>query len=96
MKICTRCKVSKSIENMRKAHKGTVAAQCNACCNEVKKLRKVKLKELAKISLETAKEEKKIKVIVAKRTFEFTSYVPEQVWTRNNGNVHIQSRGYQC
>jgi uncharacterized Zn finger protein len=84
-KLCKKCGVVKPFALMRKNGKNTVN-QCNACANEVKKAYREKMKTKEPVVI----------VEVPIKSFKYTPYVPEKVHVRNNGNVHIQSRGFQC
>lgn len=101
VKICSTCKQEKTFAEMRKAHNGKLASQCNYCANEVRQKRVQKERELKKQNRQARLEkpkpvEVKVTDLVPPRTFTFAPYVPEKHWVRNNGNVHIPSRGYQC
>ena len=89
--VCTTCKETKLVSEMRKQGKQGLSKQCNDCCNKVKKARLLKLIEFREMKVQ-----KPVSEYVPKRTFEFQPYTPEKVYVRNNGNVHIKSRGFQC
>lgn len=101
---CNTCKECKPPALMRKDNR-RVSTQCVACAHKVRKIRDARIKEqkeairAARIAKEQQVEVVEVveeTLVVPPRTFKFTPYVPEKHWVRNNGNVHIPSRGFQC
>ena len=86
---CTDCNQEKPFEEMRK-YRGKASVRCSICENIKRSEWRKKRKE------ETVEEVKEIVEIALPRTFKFEPYMSEKVWVRNNGNVHIKSRGFHC
>jgi len=97
--VCTGCGVEKDYNQMRKRNGHGNITQCNACELKVRnrhkdRIAQQKLNEAA--AVQKAKEDAAYKMKNSVKNKMTGVYVPEKVWTRNNGNVHILSRGYSC
>ena len=98
---CTDCNQEKPFELMRK-FRGKPSVRCLKCEGLRKsawRANKMALeRELLEMEEQRIKEEQEElkKLIVSPRTFKFEPYMSEKVWVRNNGNVHIKSRGFHC
>jgi len=98
---CTDCQQEKPFELMKK-YRGKASVRCLKCENIKRNIqdaaRKAKEKELLEMEKERieAEQEELKKLIAPPRSFIFKPYMSEKVWVRNNGNVHIKSRGFHC